>query len=152
MMHMKKVKYLVVALALGVLASCDEGRYETKISSHGENESHNEGMDCMICHGSGGDGEGWFSVAGTVYDSLLIETYPNATVKLFTGPAGTGELKYTIEGDSRGNFYTTKKVKFGNGLYPAIEGGTGTRYMSTPITVGNCASCHCNTTSRLWAK
>lgn len=41
MMHMKKVKYLVVALALGVLASCDEGRYETKISSHGQNESHN---------------------------------------------------------------------------------------------------------------
>lgn len=35
MKNMKKGNYLLVALALGVLASCDEGRYKTKISSHG---------------------------------------------------------------------------------------------------------------------
>ena len=34
----------------------------------------------MSCHKSGGAGEGWFTIAGTVYDGTKNATYPNATV------------------------------------------------------------------------
>lgn len=149
---MKTKQILFFALSTFLFTACEDGRFETKISVNGENESHNEGMDCMACHGNGGEGEGWFTVAGTVYDSTLVVTYANATVNLYTGPAGTGDLKYTIEADARGNFYTTEKVKFKTGLYPSITGATGTKYMSTPITVGNCNSCHGSTTAKLWTK
>ena len=123
---------------------------ETKISSHNDDESHNMGQNCMNCHHSGGDGEGWFILAGTAYDSLKTSTYPNVTVKLYTGPNGTGDLKHTIKGDAKGNFYTTETIDFSSGLYPAVTGANGTKFMSTPTTSGACNSCHGASTDKIW--
>ncbi|MFA7272882.1 MAG: hypothetical protein WC044_03390 [Crocinitomicaceae bacterium] len=135
-----------------LLSSCNKGKNETKISSHGSSESHNMGQDCMSCHVKKGKGEGWFNVAGTVYNNTNVATFANATVKLYTGPGATGTLKYTIEVDSKGNFYTTEAIDFGSGLYPVIEGSTGFNHMSTSITTGNCISCHGSSTGKLWTE
>ena len=79
---------------------------ESNNGSDNGSKSHNMGQNCMNCHKQGGSGEGWFNVAGTVYDSLGKSTYPNATVNLYTGPNGTGSLKYSFNVDASGNFYT----------------------------------------------
>lgn len=62
----------------------------------------------MICHVSGGSDKGWFTVAGTVYDSEQTSVYPNATVKLYTGSNGTGELVATLEVDEKATFTQLK--------------------------------------------
>ncbi|NOQ71723.1 MAG: hypothetical protein GQ574_06975 [Crocinitomix sp.] len=129
-----------------------EGGGEYKLSSYGDMESHNMGLACASCHYSGGTGEGWFTIASTVYDESLVTTYPNTTVKLFTGPSGTGDLKYTFEVDGRGNFYSSSTINLQSGLYPAVEGDLTTQYMNSPIVTGNCTSCHGNTTSEIWTK
>lgn len=136
-----------------VAQSCEKGgENETKISQHNETESHNNGQNCMNCHKSGGQGEGHFNVAGSVYDSLLVAHKPNGTIKLYTGPDGTGALKYTIEVDGKGNFYTTDAIDFGSGgLYPSIVGTSGQqRFMSSATVTGACNSCHNISEAKIW--
>jgi len=129
------------------------GEEETKISTHGTNKSHNMGQNCMNCHKNGGSGEGIFQVAGTVYDSLKTNIYPNATVNLYTQPNGGGQLRATVYADSKGNFYTTAAVDFSGGLYPSVISTSGTtKYMSTSISIGACNSCHGVSTDKLWIK
>jgi cytochrome c553 len=125
---------------------------ETMNSSYNDNESHNMGQNCMNCHIQGGDGEGWFVVAGTVYDSLKTATFPNSTVKLYSGPNGSGNLVATIEVDGLGNFYTTNSINFGNGLYTSASGNTTTQHMNSSISTGNCNSCHGESVDRIWTK
>jgi hypothetical protein len=145
---MKNNFIMILSVTSILVSSC-----EKKISQYNSNESHYAGQDCMQCHKSGGDGEGHFKVAGTVYDSTEINVYPNATVKLYSAPQGGGDLINTIEVDGNGNFYTTDKVKFKKDVYPSVEGTNGdVKYMSTPITKGSCNSCHGVTTSKLWGK
>ena len=96
----------------------------------------------MECHKNGGKGEGAFKVAGTVYQDNNDNVYPNATVKLYTGPEATGDLKATIEVDGLGNFYTTEFIDFSVPLYPSITGSTSTEHMPDGIVVGQCNSCH----------
>lgn len=139
------------AMAIIALQGCEDEGNETKISSYNSDESHKAGQDCMICHVSGGDGEGWFTVAGTVYESGLTSIYPNATVKLYTGSNGTGDLVSTVEVDQNGNFYTTKIIDFGTGLYILVEGNTSTKNMYASITSGKCNSCH-GATDRIWVE
>ena len=122
--------------------SCDDDGNETKISSHNSDDSHKAGQNCMNCHESGGDGEGWFTVAGTVYNEAQTSILPNATIKLYSGSNATEDLIATIEVDSKGNFYTTKKIDFGTGLYTLVEGNTATKNMMASITSGECNSCH----------
>ena len=129
-----------------------ESNNKTNVSSFGSVKSHNMGQNCMNCHKSGGTGEGWFNVAGTVYDSLKTNTYPNATVRLYTGPNATGILKYTGQVDAKGNFHTTEIVDFTGGLYPSIQGSLSIQHMSSSITTGQCNSCHGVSTSKLWVK
>lgn len=124
----------------------------TNISAHNENKSHHSGMNCMECHKNGGDGTGWFTVAGTVYNNDGTTVFPNTVVKLYTDKNGGGTLKYTINGDNLGNFFTTEQVDFGNGLYPAVEGTQGTQFMSFSIKTGECYSCHGNSTDVIWTK
>jgi len=121
---------------------------ETKMSSYNSDESHNAGQNCMSCHVSGKQGEGWFSIAGTVYDNNN-STYPNATVKLFTGPDGSGSLKATIPVDKKGNFYTTQNMDFGSGLYVLVEGSNSKSSMSSSISTGQCNKCHGNSTGKI---
>lgn len=142
-----------LAISMIFASSCEkenENESKTKISAHNTSESHNEGKNCMTCHKSGGEGEGWFNVAGTVYQSSLTSVYPNATVKLYSGPNGTGTLKYTVEVDSKGNFYTTENIDFGSGLYPSVA-GSSPKYMNSKATTGQCNSCHGVSQDKIWA-
>jgi mono/diheme cytochrome c family protein len=143
---------LGAAIALVAFQSCEDEENETKISSYNSDESHKAGQNCMICHVSGGDGEGWFTVAGTVYESELTSVLPNATVKLYTEANGAGDLIATVEVDGKGNFYTTKVIDFGTGLYTLVEGNTTTKNMYSKITSGKCNSCHGVSIDRIWTE
>ena len=157
-----KAKFIfILAAFLGILfiVSCEkdngnggDGGGETKISSPNSSSSHNMGRNCMTCHVSGGQGDGWFNAAGTVWDSTGNQTNPNATVKLFTKPNGEGTLRATLYADAKGNFYTTAAIDFTGGLYPAVTGATTTKYMSTSITMGACNSCHGVSQAKMWVK
>ena len=99
----------------------------------------------MDCHNKNGQGKGWFVVAGTVYDTLFPNNQinPNATVYLYSQYGGKGALVATIEGDAKGNFYTTEKIDFGTGLYPKLVSSKGKiKYMNAAVTQGACNGCH----------
>ena len=100
-------KTVIFIISLLFLLSCKKNEKATNISPYNETEAHNMGQNCMNCHKSGGDGEGIFQAAGTVYDSTLSVTLPNTTVYLYTEQGGNGTLKHTVEVDGLGNFYTT---------------------------------------------
>jgi hypothetical protein len=142
---------MFVFLAWNTSCSKEDKSSETNISYYGGTKSHHMGQNCGGCHYNGGDGTGWFNVAGTVYDSATAAPYPNTIVRLYTGINGSGTLKYTIEGDANGNFYTTEMIDFVGGLYPAVTGQEITRYMPTAITGGQCNGCHGVSTHRIWA-
>lgn len=137
-----------------VIQSCSHykmGKRETKISKNGDDESHNNGVNCMNCHATGGRGEGWFDVAGSVYKANKSSKNPNGKIFLYTEPNGQGSLKYTIEVDGEGNFYTTETINFGSGLYPVHQNTQGAKkYMEAPIITGQCQSCHNVTTDKIW--
>ena len=147
---MKKIIVVLCGVFLLANSSC-----EKQISSYNSSESHNQGADCMACHTKGGSGaeEGRFYVAGTVYDTSKVALYPNTTIELYTGVNGTGDLVTTIEVDNKANFYTNKKVKFKNGLFPTVIGAGGIKkHMSFSVTTGSCNSCHGISTTKLWAE
>jgi hypothetical protein len=129
-----------------------EGEGSESASQSGSNNSHNAGQNCMNCHTPGGSGaEKLWKVAGTVYNEDLVTANTNATIKFYTGPDGTGVLKYTLTSDVKGNFYTASNIDFSAGLYPVATGTTNSNYMSSPITTGECNSCHDGVNrSRVW--
>lgn len=150
---MKVLRFLVIVLSVFIVfQSCEKDDNEQEISSYNDTESHNMGENCMTCHSSEGSGEGWFTLAGTIYDSLKISTFPNATVYLYSEPNGLGNIMGTIEVDGLGNFYTTDYIDFGNGLYTSVSGNTSTKYMSSAINTGQCNGCHGVSTNRIWTK
>jgi len=160
----KRMKKVIQVLALVVMAlmftvSCEKEKEnensnnnENKTSSTNSSESHNMGQNCMNCHKQNGQSEDWFTAAGTVYDSSKTSVYPSATVKLYTGPNGTGTLKYTLQVDKKGNFYTTTNIDFTGGLYPAVTGNSATKYMGSTTSNGQCNSCHGSSTGKIWAQ
>ena len=148
---MRSIFQLLLLSFVVVSTSCEK-KNETKISNYSGIESHKMGQNCMNCHIKGGGGQGWFNVAGTVYDTTMQTTYPNATIKLYTDFGGNGTLKYTVKVDGRGNFYTTENIDFGSGLFPVVEGSNETHYMSSKITTGTCNSCHGVSTGVIWTK
>lgn len=143
-----------IMLTIGVIIfqSCEkEGSDVKNISAKNADNSHNMGQNCMQCHVSGGEGKGWFQAAGTVYKGDFSEVEPNGVVRLYTGPDGTGELKATIEVDAKGNFFTTNAIDFTSGLYPKITGASGNSMaMGSPVTSGQCNSCHGVTTNKIF--
>jgi len=147
--------FMFVVFMFSVLVSCEnddddnEGN-DAMSSSYNDNESHNAGQNCMSCHSSGGKGEGTFTVAGTVYNASGVAVSPNVTVKLYTGPNGTGSLVKTIEVDGKGNFYTTGNTDFGSGLYVTVTGSSGNiSKMNSSVTSGQCNSCHGSSTGKI---
>jgi hypothetical protein len=146
---MKKINSIlfslyIVSSSLLFFYSCEkeEACDEDNISKQGDDDSHNMGQNCMQCHKLGGEGEGCFVVAGTVYDTLSINTLNSGKIELFTGPDGTGNLVHTIQVDSKGNFYTTENFDIA-GLYPVLTGPSGNKsYMGSSLTTGQCNSCH----------
>lgn len=152
-----KTKFSILILsALFVFAACEDeehGGNETNISSNFSDDSHKTGQDCMQCHLASGGGEGWFTVAGSVYNKASTDVEPNGIVKLTTESNSGGTVVATVEVDNKGNFYTTATIAFGDGLYVSVQsqGGT-TQYMHTKITSGACNSCHGNSTDKIWVE
>lgn len=145
---MKKTIITLTLLLGGIsfilLNSCKSNKCgQTKYSQANESESHNMGKNCLSCHVSGGKGDGCFEVGGTVYGSDKKTTVSGGTLKLYTGPNGTGSLVTTLAIDKLGNVYTTNSVDFSSGLYPVvISSGGQTQYMGSKTTTGACNSCH----------
>jgi len=114
------------------------------ISVHGEQRSHNMGMNCMGCHQAHGPGKGLFTTAGTVYDASGSPE-PGGTVELRTASGGEGEVVLAIEVDDNGNFFTTESLPFPDqALFPFVWSATGdaTTFMPFPTISGACNLCH----------
>ncbi len=143
---------LVITL---VFTTYCQKKNESNISSKGDTESHNMGKNCMDCHEKGGKGEGWFTIAGTVYDTIFLNNNPNpnGTVFLYTDKNGTGSLIATVDVDGNGNFYTTEAIDFGSGLYPKIVNEEGkSKIMSFSVPHGACNRCHNISTHKIYIK
>jgi hypothetical protein len=153
---MKFYSFLTVVFLGSILVfafpSCKKNKCgETNVSFSGGSKSHNFGQNCLDCHKSGGEGEGCFNVAGSASNSALTSNLTGGSIKLYTGPNGTGTLKSTFSIDSKGNFYTTESVDY-SGLYPAITGPSGsTSYMSSSLNSGACNSCHGVSTGKIFS-
>ena len=151
---MKKIIISAITLAIaGALVlsqtSCQkEGSSVSNISTTNGSRSHNMGQNCMNCHKSGGQGDGWFTAAGTMYKPDLVTLQPNTTVYLYSGANGSGNLVATLNVDAKGNFFTTDAIDFSSGLYPAAKGPSGTmHYMSQVTRTGACNCCHNGSTT-----
>jgi hypothetical protein len=151
-MKLKSITLFAFILLLTSMQSCTGDEYGSVTDSKtGSSASHNAGRNCMDCHKPGGGEAPVWKVAGTVYNNALTATNSNATVKLYTGPDGTGTLKATFQVDAKGNFYTSSTIDFTGGLYPSVTGATSTNSMSSSITSGACNSCHNGVSrSRIW--
>ncbi len=116
---------------------------ESMTSQAGDGESHNAGQNCMNCHYSEGQGEGWFTVAGTVqgnFTGALVHIYADST---------QSPVK-TIEIDALGNFYTTDPIDISAGIFAAIELPDGSlKKMPDQLFTGQCNLCHGVTTGAL---
>ena len=150
---MQKLSFLWLPLMVAfIIAACEkEGSCdEYNVSTSNGNKSHNFGNNCMQCHHAGGEGEGCFSVAGSVKNAQLTAPETSGQVEFYTGLNGTGTLKYTVKIDGKGNFYTTEAMSL-IGLYPAIKNANGTMHMSNALTTGACNSCHGSSTENLFS-
>lgn len=138
-----------------VLVGCekDENGNEYLVSENFSEESHNAGEDCMSCHVPGGNADGWFTVAGSVFNKELDELATNGVVELTTEPQSAGSIIATIEIDAKGNFYTTEAINLAGGLYATVESQDGSKaYMITEVTTGSCNSCHGSSTDKIWVE
>jgi len=149
--------YILILHLSAAFIGCEENGHsenEQNISKNFDDDSHKTGKDCMECHIKGENGEGWFSVAGTVYDSLQTTNNPNGLIKLFTTPENPDDLVATIEVDALGNFFTTEPVNLGNGLYVSVFNTDGkSKSMITPVYTGSCNSCHDGISiDRIWVE
>jgi hypothetical protein len=142
---------LITVFSLILSTSCEkEGGENETVISNTNGTSHHTGDNCMTCHKSGGSGEGWFQLAGTIYNSTSTSPYANATIKLYRDANITGALVATISADKSGNFYTTSSINFGSGLFVSIANTNETILsMNSPITSGACNSCHSGTASQI---
>lgn len=80
-------------------------------------------VDCLGCHGQGGEGKTW-TAAGTWAKGAQV-TITDANGKSFT-----------LKGNSVGNFYTREGLQFP--LTVSVDGTT----MPAPVTYGGCNACH----------
>ena len=100
---------------------------------------------------SSGGGEGWFIIAGSLYDKSQTIPFANGTITLTNEPLGGGSVLNIIEVDGNGNFYTTESINFGNGLYVEVYGPNGEqKFMNAKVTDGACNSCHGNSIDHIW--
>lgn len=112
-------------------------------SLHNSNKSRNMSNNCLSCHIKGGNGDGVYTLGGTVFKNDKKTKQINGFIKLYSGPNGTGTLMKTIEVDNIGNFFSDANYNFKLPLYPSAETASGVKkYMSTPLSSGACNSCH----------
>lgn len=151
----RQILYLMIwGVAATGIFSCGKTKPSiTLVSANGLNTSHNPSTNCTNCHIAGGTASSYFTTAGTIYDSFQVNLYPNTTIRFYTQPNGGGDLKYTLKGDAKGNFYTTDDMDFSDGLYVSVQGINAAKHMSTPVYVGQCNSCHNKKiTSQIWIR
>jgi hypothetical protein len=100
----------------------------------------------MDCHSQYGEGDGWFTLAGTVDGNAgnsLIELYRDMNSPRFMA----------IEVDGLGNFFTTEAIDYGSGLFVGIRTGKNFEWMEQEdnnpdvgndgeIFYGSCNTCH----------
>jgi hypothetical protein len=142
-MNNKIISVILILMGFTIFYSCKISGSNDTVNSEPGRKSHNTGKNCMNCHKSGGHGNGWFTVAGTLYKEADGERYPNAQVNLCTAPDSTGQIIKSIRSDAKGNFYTTDCVNFGAGLYVVVTGVNGKKtYMGSAVTSGKCNDCH----------
>jgi hypothetical protein len=155
-MNNKKNTVFLSIIFIIFLAACshyDDLQKNSKQSSAGDDESHNTGQDCMSCHNKSGHEatfEGWWNVAGSVYNSGSPAN--NVTVELWSGKKGTGYKILSLVSDKKGNFYTNKIINFNGGCYPRVISGNKIKDMDQIFT-GNAScsstSCHGGTQSKI---
>lgn len=156
------MRYLLLLLGfIFTITSCVKKDNDVNIVDHNiENiskftdlRSHRAGENCMNCHISGGNGKGYFSVAGTVYDSTKIAVFPNRLIRLYSENNATGTLISELQVDGKGNFFTTDTISFKNGLYPIVLTSEGNFIsMNEKVYTGQCSKCHGVTTGNIWTK
>jgi len=146
---MKKYISILLILSIVGLMACshyDEIQKNSKESKANEDESHNSGQDCMSCHNKSGNeaaSEGWWNVAGTVYNDNKLAN--NVTVELWSEPNGKGFRILNLVSDKKGNFYTNKIINFNGGCYPLIKNGTKTKAMLSVFKGGmSCSNSNCH--------
>ena len=111
---------------------------ERDFSTHGDDESHNYGDNCMNCHYNGYNAEGSYTLAGSIEGSTSV-----SFIELYRDPSNLSTLVDRVEVDGKGNFYTTEPIDYSDGLYAAIRNNSGARnFMSTKIYNGQCNLCH----------
>jgi hypothetical protein len=131
---------LAGALALAALtAACGGSSSPTSGAADGGGggraTSHNAGRDCLACHRD-------FGVAGTVYRADGSPAQ-GAVVRLTAAANGGGSVVLSLTSDASGNFYASRSVGFGSGLYTDVAGASGSpRAMTAAVTSGACNSCH----------
>jgi hypothetical protein len=147
---MRSIKGFLVAMALlaggTVWFSCENEGVEN------EGASHNTGNNCLVCHKSGGDGEGVFTAGGTVYKTGTTTGISGVSVKLFSNADGTGTPVATLTSDNAGNFYSKSSINFGTGLYVKVTSSNGTSSMASSITSGACNGCHGIVTDKVFVQ
>lgn len=153
-----KLRILTLAVIAFFAVACshyDDLQKNIEQSKNGDDESHNQGRDCMQCHKAGGEAgkfesDKWWNIGGTVYSANGIVPTVNGKLYLYTQPNGQGELKYAFEIDALGNVYTNQIIDFRPGLYPYVVSATGgTAAMNSILPHGKCNSCHGITTDRI---
>jgi hypothetical protein len=143
---------LLISL-LFILAACTKGS-GSLASQYGQHKSHNHGRVCFECHGTGGDNEFWWKLAGSIYKPDMVTYNPNGTVYLYKGKGETGVLVKTIEVDGNGNIFTTDAIDAMDSLYIGLQSASGeVKYMPDPTIDFNCNHCHDGVTNpRIWIK
>lgn len=162
-MKLKNKIIILIVLTQLILIGCnhyDSIQTSGRESAAGE-RSHNAGKDCMSCHHDPSSGasssDKWWYIAGTAY-SRYGSILTSGTVQFWTAPADTsgpkGNLVYSLPIDRSGNFYTSKIINFGNGLFPYVISSTGDTCMIQSVVYNgspypnsqgaSCNSCHGN--------
>lgn len=145
---MKKLLF-IISLVMAVLISLNacnhdfdddnEDENEMEFSEHGDDESHNQGQDCMSCHTTGGVEDELFTVAGSLFKGNQNVSFNSATVVIKNS---TGDELTEIEVDAKGNFYTNKNIDFTEDIFTEVRYQNDTLVMISKISHGSCNTCH----------
>ncbi len=129
--------FLISIVLFSWVTSCKKFENESNISEWNEDESHENGENCMNCHYSYGEGEGWFSVAGTAQGNF-------SKTSVVVKSALSGNVLATIPVDELGNFYTTENIDIADGIKVDIYDANGNLHlrMNEIIYTGECNLCH----------
>ncbi len=142
---------LALASVLLLFTRCQHGVcHDGSPSRHGGSRSHNMGRNCQECHVADGPGEVCWAVGGTAYDSLSGAESADVTVQFFKNWEDSSAAVLTLDGDQKGNFYTSQDPGLAAWLYPTVTTANGhTSRMAQPINTGACNSCHGVSTARI---